>query len=187
MRLIALVCYLIGMASLIFFVWSALSSLRDDRFGSYSNNQTGYHDPTPTPTPFPVTAKIGETIIIGNIAATLLSVEIIPSRQLDPNDVVLLAHLQLTNLDVDWQFVDALDFVVTTSSGHPWDYHLPLWDAPTWYTGGHYLTIASGRINSGETVLGDLIMTAPLGDYQAKLVWDTDSRKVGDPGWILGL
>ena len=189
MRLVALVCYLVSMAGLMFFAWSALSSVRYDRYGSYSNNQTYFTEyPSLTPTHVPSISRIGETIIIGNLAATLLSVEIIPAdqtHQANPGDVIILARMKLTDFDGYSQYISPTDFLVATSSGHPWDYHVPSEGPPPWYTGGHYLPFQT--LASGDTIIGDLIVTAPLGDHQAKLVWDLDFRNVGDSGWILGL
>jgi hypothetical protein len=188
-RHITLVCYLISIAGLIFFAWSVLSSLRYDRYDSYYDDQTYFTEyPSPTPTHVPSISRIGETIIIGTQAATLLSVEVIPAdqtHQANPGDVIILARMKLTDIDGYSQLISPTDFLVATSSGHPWDYHVPSKEPPPWYTGGHYLPFYT--FVSGDTIIGDLIVTAPLGDHQAKLVWSLDFRNVGDSGWILGL
>ena len=190
LRLVTLVFYLVSMASLLFFAWSALSSsLRYDRYGSYSDDQIYYTEyPSPTPTPLPVTARIGETITLGAMAATLVSVKIIAGDQTyqpKQGDTFILAHVTLANLSTAPQDYSSWSFMVTTSSGHPWDYHAPVYDAPASYTADNLLSF--GRLGAKESVAGDLVVEAPLGDHQAKLVWDPNSTKVGESGWILGL
>jgi hypothetical protein len=190
LRLVALIFYLVSMASLLFFAWSALTSpIRYDRYGSYSDDQTYFTEyPSPTPTPVPVTARIGETITLADMAATLVSVKTIAgdqTHQLKQGDIFILAHVTLANLSTTPQDYSSSSFMVTTSSGHPWDYHAPLYEAPASYTADNLLPF--GRLGAKESVVGDLVVEAPLSDHQAKLVWDPNSSKVGVSGWILGL
>jgi hypothetical protein len=179
------------MAGLMFFAWNTLySPLIVDRYRNYSDDQTYSTEyPAPTPTPVPRVSKIGETIIIDGLAATLLSAEIIPGDQTAqprPGNAFVVAHLNFSNPSTAPLDTNPYDFHATTGSGDPLDLHDHEVVWPAAYTVAN--EVGAGRLAPGDTVDSDLLVQAPIGDHLAELTWEPSPFiALGTYGWNLGL
>jgi flagellar basal body-associated protein FliL len=137
-----------------------------------------------TPSTSGQVAKVGQTITVQDIAATLISVKTLPNDQYSPakpGNTYIVAHVKLVNhssAEVDY---GPFDFHVKSSSGNITD-----GDFTSSYTGNDQLN--TGKLSPGGSVEGDLIFQTGKSDHKAQLTWQPSFfGNAGDNGWLLGL
>ena len=129
-------------------------------------------------------AKIGQTITVQDIAATLTSVKILPNDQYSPakpGNTFIVVHVKLVNHSSGEVDYNPFDFHVKSASGNITDEEFT-----SSYTGNNQLN--SGRLSPGGSVEGDIVFQTGKSDHKAQLTWQPSFfGNAGDNGWLLGL
>lgn len=141
----------------------------------------------PQPTATVRVYKVGDTHVVDDVWATLVSVKPIAGdefTQPKSGNAFYVVHVKIINHSHSEQSYNPLDFHVRTSSGNISDVEIV---PPSTYTANN--TLNSGNLTAGGgTVEGDLIIQAPTGDHGAKLSWQPSFfGNTGDNTWLLGL
>ena len=131
------------------------------------------------------TAEVGQSITVDNVAATLVSVNLLPADQYTlpkPGNEFIAVHVKLVNNNNSEVGYNPFDFHVRSGSGNITDEVIP----PSTYTANNELN--SGKLSPGGTVEGDIIFQVPKDDHQAQLTWQPNIfGNAGDNAWNLGL
>jgi hypothetical protein len=131
-------------------------------------------------------AKVGDTLTIGGVSATLTGVGGALSYDTpapgQPEQVA--AHIKLVNNSGSEQaYSSYLNFHVKSGAGTITSVEII---APSFYQGSGLL--GSGKLLPGGSVEGDIILSVIVGDHQAELTWQpTASDSDNANGWILGV
>lgn len=129
-------------------------------------------------------AKVGQTITISDVAATLVSVKTLTADEYNkpkPGNEFIVVYIKMVNNSSIEQSYNPFDFHVKSGSGNITDETFT-----STYTGNNQLQ--SGKLSTGGTVEGDIIFQAPKGDHKAELTWQPSFfGNAGDNGWYLGL
>jgi Domain of unknown function (DUF4352) len=129
-------------------------------------------------------AKVGQTITIQDIAATLISVKKLPDDQYSPaspGNMYIVVHIKLVNHSSGEVDYNMFDFHVKSGSGNITDESFT-----SSYTGNNQLN--SGKLSPGGSVEGDIIFQTGKSDHKAQLTWQPSFfGSAGDNGWLLGL
>ncbi len=134
-------------------------------------------------------AKVGDTISVGSVGCTLVSVNpkplpgdafTIPKA----GDEFIVVNVKLTNngvSDIDYY---TIDFYARSSSGNTIS---AVSGAPSSYTSNNLLD-NNGTIAPGNSVQGDLVLQIPIGDHNAELLWEPYwGNNSSNNLWNLGL
>ena len=129
-------------------------------------------------------AKVGQTITIQDIAATLISVKKLPDDRYSPaspGNMYIVVHIKLVNNSSGEVDYNMFDFHVKSGSGNITDESFT-----SSYTGNNQLN--SGKLSPGGSVEGDIVFQTGKSDHKAQLTWQpTFFGNAGDNGWLLGL
>lgn len=140
--------------------------------------------PASTPPPSNQVSKVGGTITLNGVQATLVSVKTSPGGQYDTpksgNEYVIV-HIKLNNTSNKEQSYNEFDFHVKSGSGN--------------ITQQDYLSTENnsdllnyGTLSAGGSAEGDLVFQVKIGDHKAELTWQPSYfGNAGDNGWNLGL
>ena len=140
--------------------------------------------PSSTPSTSGQVAKVGQTITIQDIAATLISVKKLPDDQYSPaspGNTYIVVHVKMVNNSSSEVDYNAIDFHVKSGSGNITDETFT-----SSYTGNNQLN--SGKLSPGGSVEGDIVFQTGKSDHKAQLTWQPSFfGNAGDNGWLLGL
>jgi len=140
--------------------------------------------PSPTMPPTPTIQKVGDTITLNGVDATLTKVKVGPVDQYStPKDgyEFVTVHVKLKNNSGVEQNYNQLHFHVKSSTGNITDV-----DASTYGQGINDL--GYGTIADGGTAEGNIVFQVKIDDHKAMLTWQPNfSGNVGDNGWLLGI
>jgi hypothetical protein len=129
-------------------------------------------------------SKVGGTITLNGVQATLVSVKTSPGGQFDTpksgNEYVIV-HIKLNNTSNKEQSYNEFDFHVKSGSGN--------------ITQQNYISTENnsdllnyGTLSAGGSAEGDLVFQVKIGDHKAELTWQPSYfGNAGDNGWNLGL
>ncbi|SRR6266699_2230062 len=136
-------------------------------------------------TPSPTIQKVGDTITLNGVDATLTKVKVGPVDQYStpkPGYEFVTVHVKLKNTSDTEQTYNQLAFHVKSSTGNITDV-----DAATYGEGINDL--GYGTLSSGGTAEGNIVFQVKINDHKVMLTWQpnqfTDSA--GDNGWLLGI
>jgi Domain of unknown function (DUF4352) len=129
-------------------------------------------------------SKVGGTITLSGVQATLVSAKTNPGGQYDTpksGDEYVVAHVKLHNTSDQEQQYNEFDFHVKSGTGN--------------ITNGTFVTfenssdqLSSGTLSAGGTADGDLVFEVKKGDHAAELTWQPSFfGGQGSNGWKLGL
>jgi hypothetical protein len=137
-----------------------------------------------TPSTTGQVAKVGQTITVQDIAATLISVKLLPNDQYSPakpGNMYIVVHVKLVNHSSGEVDYNPFDFHVKSGSGNITDE-----DFTSSYTGNNQLN--SGKLSPNGSVDGDIVFQTGKNDHKAQLTWQPSFfGNAGDNGWLLGL
>lgn len=137
-----------------------------------------------TPSTTGQVAKVGQTITIQDIAATLISVKKLPNDQYSPaspGNMYIVVHVKLVNNSSGEVNYNVFDFHVRSGSGNITDETFT-----SSYTGNNQIN--SGKLSPGGSVEGDIVFQTGKSDHKAQLTWQPSFfGNAGDNGWLLGL
>ena len=129
-------------------------------------------------------AKVGDTITLNDVDATLTKVKVGPVDQYStpkPDNEFVTVHVKLSNHSGSEQTYNQLDFHVKSGSGNITDL-----DAATYGDGINDL--GNGTLTDGGTAEGNIVFQVKKGDHKVMLTWQPNfNDNVGDNGWLLGL
>ena len=142
---------------------------------------------TPAATQAPASVgKVGSTITVNDVAATLVSVKRLAGDQYTQpkaGNIYIVVHVKITNNSTNEVDYNPLDFHVRSGSGNITDTDFVV---PSTYTANNQLD--SGKLSPGGSVEGDLIFQVKKGDHAAQLTWQPNFLgNAGDNVWNLGL
>lgn len=131
-------------------------------------------------------AKVGDTITVDGVSATLVSVKPLQGDEFNQpkaGNQFIVVHVKITNKSGSETSYNPLDFHVKTGAGNITDEDFA---SPSSYTANN--TLDSGSLASGGSVEGDIIFQVPVNDHKAELTWQPSffSDK-SDNAWNLGL
>jgi Domain of unknown function (DUF4352) len=129
-------------------------------------------------------AKVGQTITVDSVAATLVSAKTLAADEFTkpkPGNQFIVVHIKMVNNGSDEKDYNPFDFHAKSGSGNITDEEIP----PSTYTANNELN--SGKLSAGGTVEGDIVFQVPKGDHKALLTWQPSFfGNAGDNGWNLG-
>lgn len=134
-------------------------------------------------------AKVGDTISVGSVGCTLVSVNPNPLpgdafSMPKAGDEFIVVNVRLTNNrmnDIDYY---STNFYARSSFGNTIS---SAFEAPSSYTSNNLLD-TNGTIAPGNSVKGDVILQIPIGDHKAELLWEPYwGNNSTDNVWSLGL
>jgi hypothetical protein len=129
-------------------------------------------------------SKVGGTITLNGVQATLVSVKTSPGGQYDTpksgNEYVIV-HVKLNNTSNKEQSYNEFDFHVKSGSGN-------ITQQDYLSTENNSDLLNSGTLSAGGSTEGDLVFQVKIGDHKAELTWQPSYfGNAGDNGWNLGL
>jgi hypothetical protein len=140
--------------------------------------------PSPTTPPTPTIQKVGDTITLNGVDATLTNVKVGPVDQYStpkPGYEFVTVDVKLKNNSGVEQNYNQLNFHVKSGTGNITDV-----DAATYGQGINDL--GYGTIADGGTAEGNIVFQVKMDDHKAMLTWQPYfSGNVGDNGWLLGI
>jgi Domain of unknown function (DUF4352) len=137
-------------------------------------------------TPFPTgqVAKVGQTIIVNDVATTLVFVKKLPDDQFSPaspGNTYIFVHVKIVNNSSGEVDYNPFDFHVKSGSGN-----ITTETFTSSYTANNQLN--SGKLSPGGNVEGDIVFQTGKSDHKAQLTWQPSFfGNAGDNGWFLGL
>lgn len=146
---------------------------------------TGYTPPPSNSNSGSSTTKVGDTITLNNIDATLTKVKVGPVDQFStpkPGYEFVTVHVKLkNNSGIEFRY-SQLDFHAKSGTGNITDL-----DSSTY--GDGITDLGSGTLADGGTAEGNIVFQVKPGDHKAMLTWqpNTFTDSAGDNGWLLGL
>ncbi len=137
-----------------------------------------------TPSTTGQVAKVGQTITLQDIAATLVSVKKLPDDQYSPaapGNMYIAVHVKVVNHSSGEVNYNPFDFHLKSGAGNITDEAFT-----SSYTGNNQLN--SGKLSPGGSVEGDILFQVGKNDHKAQLTWQPNFLgNAGDNGWLLGL
>jgi len=135
----------------------------------------------------PGVVKVGQSLTVNGLTATLFSVEpLTGDGRINPDtgNKFMVVHIQLQNGQSTSQVYNSFDFHVFNSDNQERDVELI---APKTYTAGQQLS--EDDLASNDTITGDLIIQVPVNDHHMKLGWNPSNVAPLDSTyeWDLGL
>ncbi|MFL5690886.1 MAG: DUF4352 domain-containing protein [Ktedonobacteraceae bacterium] len=129
-------------------------------------------------------SKVGGTITLNGVQATLVSVKTNPGTQYETpkagNEYVVV-HVKLQNTSSTEQQYNEFEFHVKSGTGN-----ITSSTFVSFVNSSNMLN--SGTLAAGGTTEGDFVFQVKKGDHQAELTWQPSFfGNQGDNGWILGL
>ena len=129
-------------------------------------------------------SKVGGTITLSGVQATLVSAKTNPGGQYDTlkaGDEYVVAHVKLHNTSDQEQQYNEFDFHVKSGTGNITNTTYASFE-------NNSDLLNSGTLSAGGTAEGDLLFEVKKGDHQAELTWQPSFfQNAGDNGWKLGL
>ena len=129
-------------------------------------------------------SKIGGTITLNGVQATLVSVKTYPGTDVDipkAGNEYVVVHVRLHNTTDNEVDYNVFDFHTKSGTGNITDETLV-----SFVNSSDQLN--SGKLAAGGSVEGDIVFEVKKGDHQAELTWQPSFfGNAGDNGWILGL
>jgi len=180
-----IVCGVIGNA--ISHSSSATTSTAPTTSTTQAVQATGTPVPTATqaPTQAPSQAKVGDTITLNDVDATLTKVKVGPVDQYSTPKSgyeFVTVHVKLKNHSGVEQDYNQFNFHIKSGTGNITDV-----DAATYGEGINDL--GDGKLSDGGTAEGNIVFQVKKGDHKAMLTWQPNifNGNAGDNGWNLGL
>jgi hypothetical protein len=129
-------------------------------------------------------SKVGGTITLNGVQATLVSVKTYPGTDVDiprAGNEYIVVHVRLHNTTDNEVDYNVFDFHTKSGTGNITDETLV-----SFVNSSDQLN--SGKLAAGGSVEGDIVFEVKKGDHQAELTWQPSFYgNAGDNGWILGL
>jgi hypothetical protein len=129
-------------------------------------------------------SKVGGTITLNSVQATLVSVKTNPGGEFDTpktGDVYVIVHVKLHNTSDQEQDYNEFDFHLKSGTGNITDSTFVSFENSS-------NELNSGKLAAGGSVEGDIVFEVKQGDHKAELTWQPSFLgNEGDNGWILGL
>jgi Domain of unknown function (DUF4352) len=129
-------------------------------------------------------AKVGQTITLDGVQATLVSAKTNQGTDVDipkAGNEYIVVHVRLhntTGTEVDY---NVFDFHTKSGTGN-------ITDASLVFFVNSSDQLNSGKLAAGGRVEGDIVFEVKKGDHQAELTWQPSFfQNAGDNGWTLGL
>ncbi len=129
-------------------------------------------------------SKVGGTITLNGVQATLVSVKTYPGTAVDipkAGNEYVVVHVRLHNTTDNEVDYNVFDFHTKSGTGNITD------EAFVSFVNSSD-QLNSGKLAAGGSVEGDIVFEVKTGDHQAELTWQPSFfGNAGDNGWILGL
>jgi hypothetical protein len=129
-------------------------------------------------------SKVGRTITLNGVQATLVSVKTYPGTAVDipkAGNEYIVVHVRLHNTTDNEVDYNVFDFHTKSGTGNITDETFV-----SFVNSSDQLN--SGKLAAGGSVEGDIVFEVTKGDHQAELTWQPSFYgNAGDNGWILGL
>src|SRR6266851_3076306 len=129
-------------------------------------------------------SKVGGTITLNGVQATLVSVKTHPGTDVDiprAGNEYIVVHVRLHNTTDNEVDYNVFDFHTKSGTGNITDETFV-----SFVNSSDQLN--SGKLAAGGSVEGDIVFEVKKGDHQAELTWQPSFfGNAGDNGWILGL
>ena len=129
-------------------------------------------------------SKVGGTITLNGVQATLVSVKTNPGGEFDTpkaGNVYVIVHVKLHNTSDKEQDYNEFDFHLKSGTGNITDSTIVSFENSS-------DLLSYGKLTAGGTAEGDLVFEVKKGDHKAELTWQPSFfGNAGDNGWILGL
>jgi hypothetical protein len=129
-------------------------------------------------------SKVGRTITLNGVQATLVSVKTYPGTAVDipkAGNEYIVVHVRLHNTTDNEVDYNVFDFHTKSGTGNITDETFV-----SFVNSSDQLN--SGKLAAGGSVEGDIVFEVKKGDHQAELTWQPSFfGNAGDNGWILGL
>jgi len=129
-------------------------------------------------------SKVGGTITLNGVQATLVSVKTYPGTDVDipkAGNEYIVVHVRLHNTTDNEVDYNVFDFHTKSGTGNITDETFV-----SFVNSSDQLN--SGKLAAGGSVEGDIVFEVKKGDHLAELTWQPSFfGNAGDNGWILGL
>jgi hypothetical protein len=129
-------------------------------------------------------SKVGGTITLNGVQATLVSVKTYPGTDVDipkAGDEYIVVHVRLHNTTDNEVDYNVFDFHTKSGTGNITDETFV-----SFVNSSDQLN--SGKLAASGSVEGDIVFEVKKGDHLAEITWQPSFfGNAGDNGWILGL
>ncbi len=129
-------------------------------------------------------SKVGGTITLNGVQATLVSVKTYPGTDIDipkAGNEYIVVHVRLHNTTDNEVDYNVFDFHTKSGTGNITDESFV-----SFVNSSDQLN--SGKLAASGSVEGDIVFEVKKGDHQAELTWQPSFfQNAGDNGWNLGL
>ena|SRR5258708_3730730 len=171
-------------AAVLVFGCVAISAIITNSAKGVVTNAIATKDTSGTTTSSSTTAKVGQTITLDGVQATLTSVKTHAGTDFDKpkagNEYVIV-HEKIHNTSSTEQSYNAFEFHVKSGAGNITDEQIVSFT-------NNSDALNSGTLTAGGTVEGDLVFQVKQHDSKAELTWQPSFfGQQGENGWLLGL
>jgi hypothetical protein len=179
--------FLIPAGIVLFFIVIGVITSSGNKNGAVSGNSTGTAPQNTPASSQNQVAKVGQTITVDGVNATLVSISPLAAGQYTvpkAGNAFYVVSMKLVNTSSSEQTYGVSDFHIKSGSGNITDVEVI---PPSTYTANNALGDFQSLAASGN-VQGDIIIQAPTGDHGAELTWKPSFfSNSTEYAWNLGL